>query len=57
MENLDFLTSKANKNRQSIESLDSEIENLLNEKRMMQMNFAGGGNTMDIKQQTKNVAA
>jgi len=42
MENLDFLTSKANKNRQSIESLDSEIKNLLNEKRMMQMNFAEG---------------
>ena len=57
LRDLDLTTRETNKNKPTIESLDSEIKNLLNEKRMMQMNFASGGNTMDIKQQTKNVAA
>ena len=39
---LDLLTRKTNKNRPTIESLESEIQNLRNEKRMMEMNFAEG---------------
>ena len=42
LRDLDLLTRKTNKNRPTIESLESEIQNLRNEKRMMQMNFAEG---------------
>ena len=57
LKDLDLSTRETNKNKPTIESLDSEIQNLRNEKRMMQMNLANGGKTMDIKQQTQNVAA
>ena len=42
LRDLDLLTRTTNKNRPTIESLESEIQNLRNEKRMMQMNFAEG---------------
>lgn len=43
LRDLDLLTRKTNKKRPNIETLESEIQNLRNEKQMMQMNFADGG--------------
>ena len=57
LRDLDLTTRETNKNKPTIESLDSEIQRLRTEKQMQQLNFANGGDTMDIKQQTKNVAA
>ena len=57
LRDLDLTTRETNKNKPTIESLDSEIQKLRTEKQMQQLNFANGGDTMDIKQQTKNVAA
>ena len=57
LRDLDLTTRKTNKNRPTIESLDSEIQRIRTEKQMQQLNFANGGDTMDIKQQTQNVAA
>jgi ribosomal protein S30 len=42
LRDLDLLTRTTNKNRPTIESLESEIQNLRNEKRMVEMNFAEG---------------
>jgi len=57
LRDLDLTTRETNKNKPTIESLDSEIQRLRTEKQMQQLNFANGGDTMDIKQQTQNVAA